>query len=199
MVPDEYRTNIYPFSSDTYISYIKGAVTFDQSLLKFNNYLEVDTTQGLISGQIDPKFWVQSSQYETNIFGKKFNVNKTATNILNTPYFHKQLYTDFNTTKTSYGKYAGSAYLLLNSMAFTELDEKIADYTKDKKYYNVLTSSIFREVSSSQYVPYHVILKWGSIYHRYKKHINEGIDILTGFTTSNTNTCLLYTSDAADE
>ena len=25
-------------------------------------------------------------------------------------------------------------------------------------------------------------------YHRYKKHINEGIDILTGFTTSNTNT-----------
>jgi len=184
--PEEYRTNIYPFSSDTYLSYLK-LDKFDKSLLKFNNYLEVDTSQGFISGQIDPKFWIKS-QYETNIFSRKFNVDKTSTNILNTPYFHKQLYTDFNTT-TSYGKYVGSAYLLLNSLPFTELDEKIADFTNDdKKYYNVLTSSIFREVGSSQYVPYHVMLKWGSIYHRYKKYINEGIDILTGFTTSNTNT-----------
>ena len=186
MVPDEYRTNIYPFSSDTYISYIKGVLTFDESLLKFNGFLEVDTTQGLISGQVDPKFWAQSN-YETNLFAKKFNVNNTATNILNTPYFHKQLYSDFNTT-TSYGKYAGSAYLLLNSMAFTELDEIKSGLTVDKKIpYSVLPSSLFREVSSSQYIPYHLILKWGSIYHRYKKHI-EGVDILTGFTTSNTNT-----------
>lgn len=188
MVPDEYRTNIYPFSSDTYISYIKGVVTFDESLLKFNGFLEVDTTQGLISGQADPKFWAQSN-YETNLFAKKFNVNNTATNILNTPYFHKQLYSDFNTTKTSYGKYAGSAYLLLNSMAFTELDEIKSGLTIDKKIpYSVLPSSLFREVSSSQYIPYHLILKWGSIYHRYKKYTNEDIDILTGFTTSNTNT-----------
>lgn len=184
--PEEYRTNIYPFSSDTYLSYLK-VDKFEKSLLKFDNYLEVDTTQGLISGQIDPKFWIKS-QYETNIFSRKFNIDKTSTNILNTPYFHKQLYRDFN-DNPSYGKYAGSAYLLLNSLPFTELDEKIADFTNDdKKYYNVLTSSIFREVASSQYVPYHVILKWGSIYHRYKRFINEGIDILTGFTTSNTNT-----------
>jgi hypothetical protein len=188
LVPKEYRTNIYPFSSDTYISYIKGKVTFDESLLRFHGFLEVDTTQGLISGQADPKFWVKSD-YETNLFARKLNVNTTATNILNTPYFHKQLYTDFNTTKTSYGKYAGSAYLLLNSMGFTELDEIKEGLTiEDKIPYSVLPSSLFREVSSSQYIPYHLILKWGSIYHRYKKHINEGIDILTGFTTSNTNT-----------
>jgi hypothetical protein len=188
MVPDEYRTNIYPFSSDTYISYMKNIVTFDQTLLKFNGFLEVDTTQGLISGQADPKFWVKS-EYQTNLFARKFNVNNTATNILNTPYFHKQLFSDFNTTNISYGKYAGSAYLLLNSMAFTELDEiKTGITIEDKRPYSVLPSSLFREVGSSQYIPYHLILKWGSIYHRYKKFINEGIDILTGFTTSNTNT-----------
>jgi hypothetical protein len=184
--PEEYRTNIYPFSSDTYLSYLE-LDKFDKSLLKFDNYLEVDTTQGLISGQIDPKFWIKS-QYETNIFSRKHKVGETSTNILNTPYFHKQLYADFNST-ISYAKYVGSAYLLLNSLPFIELDEKVAGVTNDdKKDYNVLTSSIFREVGSSQYVPYHLMLKWGSIYHRYKKHINEDIDILTGFTTSNTNT-----------
>ena len=177
--PEEYRTNIFPFSSDTYLSYLK-LDKFDKSLLKFNNYLEVNTSQGFISGQIDPKFWIKS-QYETNIFSRKFNVDKTSTNILNTPYFHKQLYSDFN-GGTSYGKYAGSAYLLLNSLPFTELDEKIADFTNDdQKYYNVLTSSIFREVGSSQYVPYHVILKWGSIYHRYKRYVIDNKDILDGF------------------
>ena len=29
-------------------------------------------------------------------------------------------------------------------------------------------SSLFREVNASHYIPYHLILKWGSIYHRYK-------------------------------
>ena len=189
VITEEYRTNIYPFSSDTYLTYLNGVTKFDKTLLRFNGFLEVDTTQGLITGQIDPKFWVKSG-YETNLFARKFNINQTATNILNTPYFHKQLYSDFFNTTTSYGKYAGSAYLLLNSMAFTDLcDIKSGVTINTKKQYNdVLTSSLFREIGSSQFVPYHLMLKWGSIYHRYKKYINEGIDILTGFTTSNTNT-----------
>lgn len=189
VITEEYRTNIYPFSSDTYLTYLNGVTKFDKTLLRFNGFLEVDTTQGLITGQIDPKFWVKSG-YETNLFARKFNINQTSTNILNTPYFHKQLYSDFFNTTTSYGKYVGSAYLLLNSMAFTDLSDIKSGVTINTKtqYNDVLTSSLFREIGSSQFVPYHLMLKWGSIYHRYKKYINEDIDILTGFTTSNTNT-----------
>jgi hypothetical protein len=189
VITEEYRTNIYPFSSDTYLTYLNGVTKFDKTLLRFNGFLEVDTTQGLITGQIDPKFWVKSG-YETNLFTRKFNINQTSTNILNTPYFHKQLYSDFFNTTTSYGKYVGSAYLLLNSMAFTDLSDIKSGVTINTKtqYNDVLTSSLFREIGSSQFVPYHLMLKWGSIYHRYKKYINEDIDILTGFTTSNTNT-----------
>ena len=189
VVTEEYRTNIYPFSSDTYLTYLNGVTKYDETLLKFNGFLEVDTAQGLITGQIDSKFWVKSG-YETNLFARKFNINQTSTNILNTPYFHKQLYNDFFNTTTSYGKYAGSAYLLLNSMAFTDLSDIKSGFTINSKtqYNDVLTSSLFKEIGSSQFVPYHLMLKWGSIYHRYKKYINEDIDILTGFTTSNTNT-----------
>ncbi len=189
VITEEYRTNIYPFSSDTYLTYLNGVTKFDKTLLRFNGFLEVDTTQGLITGQIDPKFWVKSG-YKTNLFARKFNINQTSTNILNTPYFHKQLYSDFLNTTTSYGKYVGSAYLLLNSMAFTDLSDIKSGVTINTKtqYNDVLTSSLFREIGSSQFVPYHLMLKWGSIYHRYKKYINEDVDILTGFTTSNTNT-----------
>ena len=53
---------------------------------------------------------------------------------------------------------------------------KNGDYEKP-----VLVSSLFREVSSTQYVPYHLILKWGSQYHRYRKYLIDGTDILSGF------------------
>lgn len=199
-VTEEYRTNIYPFSSDTYLTYLSGATKFDKTLLNFNGFLEVDTTQGLVTGQIDPKFWVKSG-YETNLFARKFNINQTSTNILNTPYFHKQLYSDFFNT-TSYGKYAGSAYLLLNSMAFSELsDIKSGTAINSKKPYEVLTSSLFREISSSQYIPYHLMLKWGSIYHRYKKYIIDNKDILegflsTGFTPTNIDGAEFFDNDS---
>jgi hypothetical protein len=69
--------------------------------------------------------------------------------------------------------------LLLNSLAFTDLDDVKSGTTKTyQKPYNVLVSSLFKEIGSSQYVPYHLMLKWGSIYHRHKKFIKEGIDII---------------------
>ena len=67
------------------------------------------------------------------------------------------------------------AYLLLNSLPFVDLDDQI---TFDGK--SILTSSLFREVSSTHFIPYHLLLKWGSIYHRYKTHLIDGYDILNG-------------------
>jgi len=184
-VPDNYRKYIYPFSSKTYLNYlngISGITSFDNSLIDCRNFLEVNTTQGLISGQIQPKFWGKTVTTITgnsiNLFSQQFNINTTSTNILNTPFFHRQLFSDFNTIG-SYGKYVGSAYLLLNSLAFTDLDEIKTGLTQNtKKLYKVLPSSLFRETGSSQYIPYHLMLKWGSIYHRHKKFLKEGIDII---------------------
>jgi hypothetical protein len=176
---EEYRKYIYPYSSKSYLSYISSGLTsMNDGLLNCRNFLEVDTTQGLLSGQIKPNFWSQNTTL-SNLFSKKFKLLNTNVNILNTPFFHRQLFSDYNTIGSSSEKYAGSAYLLLNSMAFSELDEiKVGVSKTNSKPYSFLLSSLFKEVGSSQYVPYHLMLKWGSTYHRHKKFITEGIDII---------------------
>jgi hypothetical protein len=192
---ESYRKNIFPFNSDTYLKYI-GAITFDSSNFNFKDFLNVDTSQGLISGKIEPTLWVKDGgfgRYKNNLFSKPLKVSNNTTLLLNTPYFHNQLNYDFNRNVGSVGKYVGSAYLLLNSLPFVDLDDYITyPVTSTNK---TLVSSLFREVSSSQYIPYHLMLKWGSIYHRYKTHINDNIDILSGFLNNSGETIPINVED----
>jgi hypothetical protein len=156
----------------------------------YQGFLEIDTTQGLISGKKDSKFWVKPG-YTTNLFSMPINVDNNKTNILNTPYFHKQLFADFMDTDVNgpNGRYTASAYLFLNSLPFVDLQDTIEFSDELRPYDKINLLSLFKEVGSTHYVPYHLICKWGAIYHRYKKYILEGVDILDGFlTTANKTT-----------
>lgn len=191
---ESYRKDIYPFSSPEYLTYINK-----KEEINFNNILEVKSTEGLISSPVSPYSWVKDTNknYRTNLFTQKLKVGKfdNGDNMLNTPYFHKQLFNDFNKT-ASYGKYVGSAYLLLNSMPFKALHDDISfndtpKYDENNVLIETITkdtikmSSLFNEIGASHYIPYHLMLKWGSMYHRYKTFLNDGTDILNGFLTSN--------------
>lgn len=182
-VPETYRKNIYPFNSPIYLNYL-GINSFTDDEFKFNGVLTINTNEGFICSLTNNiNSWVKSG-YTQNLFSQGITVGNTTTNILNTPYFHKQLFTDFNQL-TSYGKYVGSSYLLLNSLPFYDLDNRVNFITKN----GTLVSSLFREVGSTHFIPYHLMLKWGSIYHRYKQFLLNGTDILSGFlTTGNTTT-----------
>ena len=178
---EQYRTKIYPFSSEQYLTYIKKT-KFEPQEFKFEGILQVNTKEGLVSSSINPLFWIKDG-YTTDIFARKLDLDTSdslfsSVNILNTPYFHKQLYNDLHKT-SSYGKYAGSAYLLLNSLPFVDLDEMVNFGLSSTR-----PSSLFKEVSSSHYIPYHLMLKWGSIYHRYKKYLTENVDIISGITSA---------------
>jgi len=185
---EDYRKNIYPFNSNTYISYLDTKLNKKTKLVdndfNFNGILNIDTLNGLICSPINPNSWVKSG-YTENLFSQNLEVSGKTFNILNTPYFHKQLYTDF-TNQTPYGKYVGSAYLFLNSLPFVDLEDYINFPFKELNgtTSSTLLSSIFREVGSTHFIPYHLILKWGSIYHRYKKYIIDNVDIISGVTTS---------------
>ena len=193
---EDYRKSIYPFNSNLYLNYLNKS-EFNSDDLNVKNFLTVNTKEGLVSTPIDSSMWVKDG-YLDNLFSQDLTIfdtklNKGFTNILNTPYFHKQLFSDF-TSPNSYGKYAGSAYLLLNSLPFLDLEDNVKNYispsgvalTRPNK---TRMSSLFREVNGSHYIPYHLMVKWGSIYHRYKTFINENKDILSGFlTTGNTTT-----------
>jgi hypothetical protein len=182
---EDYRKNIYPFNSTEYLSYL-NKTSFEDSL-KFTNLFQINTNSGFICTPIEPKSWV-NSDYITNLFSQKLEIGSSKINILNTPYFHKQLFNDYLIAKSA-GKYVGSAYLLLNSLPFKDLEDTLEfSPTPTEPSSSVNMASMFKEVGSTHYVPYHLMLKWGSIYHRYKKYLLDGIDILNGFTISNVNT-----------
>ena len=172
---ENYRSSIYPFSSEYYKSYVNPAA-FNK--LNFKNIFKVNENGNFISSPVDIKAWVKNG-YTDNIFTNNIDLSVVTRNMLNTPYFHKQLFNDFFKGGVE-ERYTGSAYLLLNSLPFKDLDDEIAfNNGKDK----ILMSSLFREVGSTNYVPYHLLLKWGSMYHRYKKYLVEGIDIISGVTS----------------
>lgn len=212
-VPEQYRSNIYPFNSSTYLSYLK-LNDFKSTNLTYKGVLQVRPEKGFICSTVSPYSWVKEGFRQTmigtntlsaNLFTNNLKFKDFNENILNTPYFHKQLYSDFN-KNSSGGKYVGSAYLLLNSLPFLDLDDKISLPKEDQLVLNkgveyhppILMSTLFREQSSTHFIPYHLMLKWGSIYHRYKTQILEGKDILDGFitngVTTNIDTSLFFNS-----
>jgi hypothetical protein len=50
--------------------------------------------------------------------------------------------------------------------SFKDLDDMI---------FGTRISALFKEISATHFVPYHLLLKWGSIYHRYKKKLLDDV------------------------
>ena len=173
---DPYRLKEFPFNSELYQSYI-GNKVLNQNDYKFTNIFKVNQDDNFISSPISSESWILSA-YTKNIFSQNITLSGQTRNLLNTPYFHKQLYNDFFKGGVS-ERYVGSAYILLNSLPYKDLDDVI-EFNGNK----VLMSSLFKEVAATHYVPYHLMLRWGAIYHRYKKWLKEGVDILSGVTVS---------------
>lgn len=175
---EDYRYNIYPFNSSTYSEYTGVA---DSVRLNLNGLLKLNTPNDFITSPVSSDMWIKDD-FIDNIFNNTIYIDGTPKQILNTPYFHKQLYDEYNTTQAR-EKYVGSAYLLLNSLPFKDLDDQITYVDKGGVTYPpTLMSTLFREIGSTHYIPYHMMIKWGSIYHRYKKMIEDGIDIIEDVT-----------------
>lgn len=183
---EEYRFISYPFSSSTFIDYNNGG--FNKSDFKLDEILKLNTDGNFISSPINPSSWVESA-YRENIFSKKieFNLNGKLyyENLLNTPYFHKQLFSDFS-KKTTVERYTGSAYLLLHSLPLLDLNDDITFNNKTVKM-----SALFKEIGATHYIPNITLLKWGAQYHRYKKFILENNDILVDFNEP-INSSIMY-------
>ena len=176
--PESYRTKIYPFNSTTYLSYTNNS--FNIKDLYLNGILKVNAPEDFISSSMNAYMWVKD-EYRYNLFNNVIKIGDQYKHILNTPYFHKQLYNDF-TGLQSQGKYVGSSYLFLNSLPFKDLDDLTSFGYAGPVQNDTLVSTIFREIGASHYIPYHLMLKWGSIYHRYKRYINDSVDIINNIT-----------------
>jgi len=111
-------------------------------------------------------------------------VANQTTSILNTPYFINsiqegvQKFRDFNNYP-----YVSSAYLFLNSLPLTTLREKYKTLNGTNELSLDYMCSTLKKFGAIHRIPYAWILKYGSIWHRYKQKVENGVDILDGVWT----------------
>jgi hypothetical protein len=126
-------------------------------------------------------------QYTTegNIFYKNYDGNLTdeqTTSIFNTPYFSNAIQkgvNDFRYSLVEKSPYKSAAYLFLNSLPLGTLRDKYKLYNSDGSVINlsyILPS--LKKFGAIHELPYAWILKYGSIWHRYKNYQTNGVDIL---------------------
>jgi len=103
---------------------------------------------------------------------------QTTTSLLNTPYFINAIQNGvYNNRRKSKYPYIQAAYIFLNSLPIASLREKYKSYnvSDDLDY----IASCFNKFGAVHKLPYAWILKMGSVWHRYKKYKESGIDILS--------------------
>jgi hypothetical protein len=105
---------------------------------------------------------------------------RTTTSMLNTPYFVNAIQNGVaNDKKNDQYPYVQAAYLFLNSLPLASLREKYKtlsnDVTTDLDY----IASCFNKFGAIHKIPYAWMVKYGSVWHRYKKFRDSGVDILT--------------------
>jgi len=102
---------------------------------------------------------------------------RTTTSILNTPYFVNAILNGvYEWRKGNKNPYVQAAYLFINSLPLASLRERYQSQDKSDLDY---ISSCFKKYGAIHKMPYAWILKYGSIWHRYKKFKETNVDILT--------------------
>jgi hypothetical protein len=105
---------------------------------------------------------------------------KTTTSMLNTPYFVNSIINGVqNNRRSDPYPYVQSAYLFLNSLPLATLRERYKTNTGTFVDELDYISSCLKKFGAIHKLPYAWILKYGSIWHRYKKYKESNVDILT--------------------
>ena len=110
---------------------------------------------------------------------------KTTTSMLNTPYFVNSIMNGVqNNRRSDPYPYVQSAYLFLNSLPLATLRERYKTNTNTIPDELDYISSCFKKFGAIHKLPYAWILKYGSIWHRYKKYKESNVDILSSAWTN---------------
>jgi hypothetical protein len=111
-------------------------------------------------------------------------VSEQTTSMLNTPYFINAIQKGvFNyKTKRTY-PYKEAAYLFINSLPIATLKEKYKSLSGNNVENLDYIFASFKKFGGVHKLPYPFILKYGSLWHRYKTKVQTGNDFLDGIWT----------------
>ena len=168
--------------------------TFNRPVTNFSYLVNQNPTSEVIAGlnffyisrfpdKFIPTEGYVNGTYPTNnsaLTSLGSNIFRTTTSMLNTPYFVNAIQNGVYNSRISGNTYpyVQAAYLFLNSLPLATLREKYKSYennvTTDLDY----ISSVLKKFGAIHKLPYAWILKYGSIWHRYKKYKESNVDIL---------------------
>jgi hypothetical protein len=131
--------------------------------------------------KFENQFITEGNIYYSN-YENKLDADQT-TSMLNTPYFVNAIQQgvyNFRYKSNDQSPYKSAAFLFLNSLPLATLKEKYKEYgdntsTKELDY----IISTLKKFGAVHELPYAWILKYGSIWHRYKTWKETGVDILS--------------------
>ena len=166
----------------TYFNYLNGEVIDEfsdgvvnsQELKTFYQLRTEDTVESK-SKQLFTEGAISYKSYSGGL------ISEQTTSMLNTPYFVNAIQKgvlNFR-TKQNY-PYKEAAYLFLNSLPLATLKEKYKSLETNATSELDYLFACFKKYGAVHKLPYPWILKYGSLWHRYKKLVEDNVDILDG-------------------
>jgi len=161
------------------------------SYLKFSNPTLSAIASGVYSGAIPglsafyttrtPNDFIATEGYCNYTTPTGFLGPITTTSMLNTPYFVNAIQNGVANSKINDPyPYVQAAYLFLNSLPLASLREKYKSITDGSTLTDLdYIASCFKKFGAIHKIPYAWMIKYGSVWHRYKKYKDTGVDILT--------------------
>ena len=155
------------------------------TIVPFTNFLQLNNQQPdysdlktfYINRTSDKQIYTEGNVKYVNYSG---NVNSVqTTSIFNTPYFVKAIQEGVKKFR-EYDPYpfTSAAYLFLNSLPLSTTREKYIKLENEQRTDLDYIFATFKKFGAIHNVPYAWLLKLGSIWYRYKKYIEDGVDIL---------------------
>jgi hypothetical protein len=153
------------------------------------NFLSNQNVTGVLSTTENLKTFYQNRDYDKQFFTEgnlKYKdysgniISSQTVSMMNTPYFVNAIQNGVNSFRNSDEyPYKQAAYLFLNSLPLATLREKYknegtSSSTVDLDY----IFATMKKFGALHKVPYAWILKYGSIWHRYKTFVDTGVDII---------------------
>jgi hypothetical protein len=181
----------------------RKVLKYDNSVKLITNFVNTTTLNSIrpitnfvyLSGQTpnvinstDLKTWYQNRTFESQLvtegnvrylnYSGEVSSNQT-TSILNTPYFINSIQQGVkNFRNNDTHPFVASAYLFINSLPLATMREKFKTYNNNTSTDLDYIFAALKKFGAVHKMPYAWILKFGSIWYRYKTYNETNVDIL---------------------
>jgi hypothetical protein len=175
----ETKTDIQPFTSKYgFINILQPYLTNTYNGIKISNRESLN--QYFIDRKQKDLYLTESYIDYGDSYSGNVGTKIQTTSLINTPYFINALLEGVDKeTNQEEDAYVPLGYLYLNSLPLITTKERLKSFDSSGVATDLdYLAATIKKYSAVHQLPYAWVLKYGSIWHRYKKFVKTGVDIL---------------------